>query len=223
MINPPLIFSLDTSSAFTVFGLARGNDMIAEERFRAPLQMRDHLPLQISQFISEHEAAQGSIEAIAWACGPGSFTGLRVSLALAKGIAFARGIPIWPVLSLKVLAANARGFDGTIAAIIPARKGECYLGLFDGEELLPLHEPICVDYAELEAQVPQDAVLLGPAISELPSEIREELKSPLARAKEHYHQPSVYHLADLAREQWLDKEPPNLDTLAPFYLKDFPA
>ncbi len=223
MIKPPLIFSLDTSSVFTVFGLARGSDVIAEEHFQAPLQMRDHLPLQISQFIQEHEAAQGSINAIAWACGPGSFTGLRVSLALAKGMAFARGIPILPVLSLKVLAANARGFDGTIAAIIPARKGECYLGLFDGEELLPLHEPICVDYAELEAQVPQDAVLLGPAISELPSEICEELKSPLARAQEHFHQPSALLLAELAHQEWHDKDAPNIDTLTPYYLKDFPA
>ena len=223
MINPPLIFSLDTSSVFTVFGLVRGSDVIAEECFRAPLQMRDHLPLQIHQFIKEHEAAHGSIEAIAWACGPGSFTGLRVSLALTKGIAFARGISIWPVLSLKVLAANARGFDGTIAAIIPARKGECYLGLFDGEELLPLHEPICVDYAELEAQVPQDAVLLGPAISELPPEIREDFKSPLARAQEHFHQPSAYLLAELAHAEWFGQEPSNLDTLTPFYLKDFPA
>ncbi len=223
MTNPPLIFSLDTSSVFTVFGLVRGRDVIAEECFRAPLQMRDHLPLQIHQFIKKHEAAHGSIEAIAWACGPGSFTGLRVSLALMKGMAFARGIPIWPVSSLKVLAANAQGFDGTIAAIIPARKGECYLELFDGEELLPLHEPICVDYAELEAQVPQDAVLLGPAISEPPSEIREELKNPLSRAQEHYHQPSARILADLAQTEWLGQEPPNLDTLAPFYLKDFPA
>jgi tRNA threonylcarbamoyladenosine biosynthesis protein TsaB len=223
MTKSPLIFSLDTSSVFTVFGLVRGNDVIAEECFQAPLQMRDHLPLQIHQFMKKHEAAHGSIEAIAWACGPGSFTGLRVSLALAKGIAFARNIPIWPVSSLKILAANARGFDGTIAAIIPARKGECYLELFDGEELLPLHEPICVDYAELEAQVPQDGVLLGPAIDELPSEIREDLKSPLERAKENYHQPSAKILADLAQAVWADKTPPNIDTLAPFYLKDFPA
>jgi len=80
-----------------------------------------------------------------------------------------------------------------------------------------------VDYAELEAQVPQDGVLLGPAINELPSEIREDLKSPLARAKEHYHQPSAQILAGLAQAVWANKTPPNIDTLAPFYLKDFPA
>ena len=223
MTKPLLIFSLDTSSVFTVFGLTRGSDVIAEECFRAPLQMRDRLPLQIHQFIKEHEAVEGAIDAIAWASGPGSFTGLRVSLALAKGIAFARGIPICPVLSLKVLAANARGFDGTIAAVIPARKGECYLGLFDGEELLPLHEPTCVDYAELEAQVPQDALLLGPAVEELPSEIREELKTPLTRGEEHFRQPSALLLAELARQEWHDKDAPNIDILTPYYLKDFPA
>lgn len=219
----PLTLALDTSSLFTVFGLVQGDSLVAEERFRAPLQMRDRLPLLLERFLRENDAARGPIGAIALAIGPGSFTGLRVSLAVAKGIAFARAIPIWPVSSLMALAMNAKGFDGAIATIIPARKGECYLGLYEGEELLPIHNPICVDHTELETHVPDDAILLGPAVAELPLEIRESLASPLSRARPHFHLPSAFHLGLLAQAQWQGKAGPDLDSLSPFYMKDFPA
>jgi len=218
-----LTLALDTSSVFTLFGFVQGDTLLAEQKSQAPLQMRDHLPHQLQGFLRANEAAHGAIGAIALAIGPGSFTGLRVSLALAKGIAYARGIPVWPVSSLKVLAANAQGFDGTIATVIPARKGECYLGLYDGEELLPVHEPVCIDYAELETHVPEDAVLLGPAVAELPSETRERLAAPLSRAHADFHSPSALRLALLARMEWQGREPPDLDSLSPFYLKEFPA
>lgn len=218
-----LTLALDTSSVFTLFGLVQGDTLLAEEKSQAPLQMRDRLPHQLQEFLRANEAAHGAIGTIALAIGPGSFTGLRVSLALAKGIAYARGIPVWPVSSLKVLAANAQGFDGTIATIIPARKGECYLGLYDGEELLLVHEPVCIDHAELETHVPVDAILLGPAVTELPSEIRESLAAPLSRAHADYHAPSALRLALLARMEWQGREPPDLDSLSPHYLKEFPA
>lgn len=218
-----LIFALDTSSVLTVFGLTKGDAWLAEERFCAPIQLRDRLPFQLQRFLRDHEAAHGPIDAIALAIGPGSFTGLRVSLSLAKGIAFARGIPIWPVSSLKVLAENARGMGRAIASIIPARKGECYLGLFDSDELLPLHDSICIDHVELEIHVPRDAVLLGPAVAELSLEIREKLAAQLSRSRPHFHLPSAFHLAELAGKEWQGKEPPDLASLTPFYLKDFPA
>jgi tRNA threonylcarbamoyladenosine biosynthesis protein TsaB len=219
----PLIFALDTSSVFTAFGLVQGDRLVAEECFRAPLEMRDRLPLQIDSFLREQEAEQGRIEAIAIAIGPGSFTGLRVGLALAKGIAFGRGIPVWPVSSLKVLAANARGLRRKIAAIIPARKGECYLGLYDSEELRELREPACFSHAELVRHVPENAILLGPAVEELSGENRDRLSPQLKLARPEYHLPSALHLAQLALKEWEERAAPDLDTLAPFYLKEFPA
>jgi tRNA threonylcarbamoyl adenosine modification protein YeaZ len=218
-----LTLALDTSSVFTVFGLVQGDSLLAEEKTQAPLQMRDRLPHQLERFLRANEAAHGFIGAIALAIGPGSFTGLRVSLALAKGIAYARRIPVWPVSSLKILAANAQGFDGTIATIIPARKGECYLGLYDGEELLPIHDPVCIDHAELETHVAEEAILLGPAVTELSSEIRKRLAAPLSRAHPDFHSPSALRLALLAKKQWQGEQAPDLDSLSPFYLKEFPG
>ncbi|MBM3324463.1 MAG: tRNA (adenosine(37)-N6)-threonylcarbamoyltransferase complex dimerization subunit type 1 TsaB [Calditrichaeota bacterium] len=219
----PLIFALDTSSVFTIFGLVYADKLIAEACFRAPLEMRDRLPLQIDAFLREHEAKHGRMGAIAIAIGPGSFTGLRVGLSSAKGMAFARAIPIWPVSSLKVLAANARGLGRKIAAIIPARKGECYLGLYDSEELYELREPACFSHAELMQHVPEDGILLGPAVEELSAEYREKFAAQLERARPKYHQPSALYLAQLAMKEWEGKEAPDLDSLAPFYLKEFPA
>jgi tRNA threonylcarbamoyladenosine biosynthesis protein TsaB len=217
------ILALDTSSVYTVLGFAQDDSLLAEKSFRAPLEMRDRLPLLLERFLRENEDLHGPIGAIAISIGPGSFTGLRVSLALAKGIAFARAIPIWPVSSLRVLAANARDSARIIASVIPARKGECYLGLFDGPELLPLQDPICVAHSELETYVPAEAILLGPAVDGLQPEIRERLSNQLLSSQPHFHLPSAFCLARLAREQWHGKTSPEIDSLTPFYLKQFPA
>jgi len=221
--EPANILALDTSSVYTVLGFAQGDLLLAEECFRAPLEMRDRLPLLLERFLRENEGKHGPIGAIATSIGPGSFTGLRVSLALAKGIAFARAISIWPVSSLRVLAANARDFAQTIASVIPARKGECYLGLFGGTELLPLQDPICIAHSELETHVPSEAILLGPAVDELTPEIRERLSNQLLNSQPHFHSPSALCLARLARELWHKKMSPEIDSLTPFYLKQFPA
>jgi len=217
------ILALDTSSVYTVLGFVQGDSLLAEERFQAPLEMRDQLPLLLERFLRENESNHGPIGAIAISIGPGSFTGLRVSLALAKGIAFAWAIPIWPVSSLRVLAANARDFARIIVSVIPARKGECYLGLFESAELRPLQDPICLAHSELESHVPPEAVLLGPAVDELGPEIRERLSNQLLNSQPHFHSPSALCLARLAREQWHGKISPEIDSLTPFYLKQFPA
>ncbi len=221
--EPTNILTLDTSSVYTVSGFTHGDSLLAEVRFQAPLEMRDQLPLLLERFLSENESVYGPIGAIAISIGPGSFTGLRVSLALAKGIAFARAILIWPVSSLRVLAANARDFAHTIASVIPARKRECYIGLFEGAELQPLLDPICIAHSELESHVPPEAVLLGPAVDELQPEIRQRLSKQLSCTRPHFHSPSALCLARLAQAQWHGKTSPEIDSLTPFYLKQFPA
>jgi tRNA threonylcarbamoyl adenosine modification protein YeaZ len=58
--------------------------------------------------------------------GPGGFTGIRVGLATAQGLAFGLGIPLWPVCSLQCLALNARDRGGVIAPMIDAKRSEIY-------------------------------------------------------------------------------------------------
>ena len=71
--------------------------------------------------------APRELEAIAVGAGPGSFTGLRIGMATAKGIAFAAHVPLWAVSSL---AALAYGTTGLVAAVLDARRGEVFAGMY---------------------------------------------------------------------------------------------
>ncbi len=67
------------------------------------------------------------LDAVAIGAGPGSFTGLRIGMATAKGIAFAAGKPLWSVSSL---AAMAFGAPSPVVAVLDARRGEVYAGCY---------------------------------------------------------------------------------------------
>jgi tRNA threonylcarbamoyladenosine biosynthesis protein TsaB len=69
-----------------------------------------------------------NLDAVAIGAGPGSFTGLRIGMATAKGIAFAAGKPLWAVSSLAALAADAGA--SPVAAVLDARKGEVFAGCY---------------------------------------------------------------------------------------------
>lgn len=87
-------------------------------------------------------ANRDGLDAIACDVGPGSFTGIRVGLAAAKGMAFALGIPLVPVTSLEAIAAAARPHvpeDAAVVAVIDARRGEIFVQRFVGAAATEAH------------------------------------------------------------------------------------
>jgi len=73
----------------------------------------------------------GELDFFAVTRGPGSFTGLRIAIAAVKGMAMASGKPCVGVSTLEGLARNLTGFEGTAAAVMDARCGQVYAGLFE--------------------------------------------------------------------------------------------
>ena len=74
------------------------------------------------------------IDAIAVSAGPGSYTGIRIGICTAKGLAHAQNIPLIPVNALYALALNVRDHRGFICPVMDARRGEVYCAVYDNTQ-----------------------------------------------------------------------------------------
>ena len=92
-----------------------------------------------------------SIDAIAVAAGPGSFTGLRIGSATAKGLGLALDKPLIHIPTLEGLAYNLCGTDHIVCPIMDARRGQVYTGIyeFDNDRLIVLEDQMAVGIEEL--------------------------------------------------------------------------
>jgi tRNA threonylcarbamoyladenosine biosynthesis protein TsaB len=84
----------------------------------------------IEQLLNECDLNPKQLDRIVVATGPGSYTGVRIGVSIAKTMAWSLKIPIVGVSSLEVLAANGRFFPGFISPIFDARRGQVYTGLY---------------------------------------------------------------------------------------------
>jgi tRNA threonylcarbamoyladenosine biosynthesis protein TsaB len=109
-------------------------------RERHEIAPRRHAALALpwaDALLAEAGIAKAQLDAIAVGIGPGAFTGVRLAVALAQGIALGLDVPVVPVSTLEVLALSGQGrvvAGTTICAAIDARMDEVYLGRFVGDE-----------------------------------------------------------------------------------------
>ena len=132
-----LLLGLDTATLTLSAALVErleGEDRLLERVVEPPPKKHSELlPAVIEGMLARRGARPGELSAIVVGLGPGSFTGLRIGLATAKGIAYAAGIPLVGASSLAAMALEAaEGLpDGTLLVpALDARKGEVYCGFF---------------------------------------------------------------------------------------------
>ena len=125
------ILGIDSATLTIGVAILDGDRLVAAARHDAKGRTNDLL-VTIDRLCREATVGPTELDAIAIGAGPGSFTGLRIGMATAKGIAFAAGKPLWAVSSLAALAHDAsRVPDAVIVSVLDARKGEVYAGCFD--------------------------------------------------------------------------------------------
>ena len=126
-----MILALDTTHEFGSVALFSGSEVIDETLIHAPEGFGQVLYGHLSRLLERNGRSLRNVECFAAASGPGSFTGVRVGLACAKGLAEAEGRPVVAVSNLQALAAF--GSAPLRAAVLDARRGEIYGGLYDAE------------------------------------------------------------------------------------------
>jgi tRNA threonylcarbamoyladenosine biosynthesis protein TsaB len=124
------LLAIDTATEFCNVGLAADGTLLAELSLRHGQTHAKHLLQGIQTVLAQAEVGISAIDGLAVTRGPGSFTGLRIGLSTAKGMALALGIPITGVSSLAVLAHQAQTTEGLICPMIDARRKEVYWALY---------------------------------------------------------------------------------------------
>lgn len=129
------VLSVDTCLAAASVAVIEGDRTLAAATEPMTRGHQERIAPLAKAVVAEAGIAFSQLDRIAVTVGPGSFTGLRVGLSFAKGLAEALSVPCVGVNSLEALAASS-GASGFVAAVLDAKMGQVYLQVFDGAAAL---------------------------------------------------------------------------------------
>lgn len=139
-----MILALDTCLTACSVALLDGGTVRAARSEAMPKGHQERLGPLVREIMDEAGADFGQLTRVGVTVGPGSFTGLRVGLAFAKGLGAALGVP---VVGVGVLEALAAGLPGFAVAAIDARRGQVYLQIFEDGAALTAPDALPVETA----------------------------------------------------------------------------
>ena len=124
-----LQLGLETSTSLGSVALAEEGSLLAESLLAVRAVHSETVVPEIDRLLERCEREVAAIESVVVGAGPGSFTGVRIAASIAKGLCFAREIPLYAYSSLTALAAGT-GVGGPLCAMFDARRGEVYAAAY---------------------------------------------------------------------------------------------
>lgn len=169
-----MILGIETATTICSVGIAHGEKIIAELRFDIKNIHAEVLSESIQQLLRLSGTDLKNIEAFAVSIGPGSFTGLRIGLATAKGLAFASRKPLVAVSTLQAQAAAVTQYavdsnQWSVIPVIKARAGEIYAARFQNAWPMPIpqSDEVLLAVQDFPKWLQPPAVLCGNGIAML--------------------------------------------------------
>ncbi|CAH0990402.1 tRNA threonylcarbamoyladenosine biosynthesis protein TsaB [Sinobacterium norvegicum] len=126
------ILALDTAADACSVALWLDGELISDHRL-LPREHTKHMLPMIENILQHNSITLSELDGIAFGCGPGSFTGLRICGGIVQGLAFGADLPVVPVSSLAALAYPFAGENITVVASVDARMNELYTAVFQGQ------------------------------------------------------------------------------------------
>lgn len=192
-----LLLSLETSTRCSSVALTRGNladgEVLAEISLSSNITHSRRLISAIDTLFKETRSGWQQIAAIGIGRGPGSFTGLRIGMATAKGFAFAGQKRLLGVSTLDALAALCIT-QRRICALIDARKKQVYTAFYrwvEGEGVVRESEVRVLSPPQLAAEIREPVIMVGDGVCTYGRFLRDELGDLVAFAPAALHRPSA--------------------------------
>ncbi|HRQ37450.1 MAG TPA: tRNA (adenosine(37)-N6)-threonylcarbamoyltransferase complex dimerization subunit type 1 TsaB [Chloroflexota bacterium] len=219
-----MILAIDTATRWLGLALHNGTAVLAESGWRCLNNHTIELTPAIQHILQQTETTMADLTGIAVTIGPGSYTGLRVGLAVAKGLALANQTPLMGVSTLDCLAAGVGPQPGKLIAVAEAGRTRVCTAVYEWQNnsgWQPTQTPTIDAWDELLTRLDGDGRLLfaGEISPEAVKKIRaagKEFRVALPAA-------SVRRAAVLAEIGWRRLRQGQVDdaaSLAPLYLKE---
>ncbi len=218
------ILAIDSS------GLAASAAVLSDDTIKAEFSVcnklthSETLMPMIDEVIKASGLMLSDMDAIAVTEGPGSFTGLRIGSATAKGLAEAIDKPVIGVPTVDALAQNMAGFDGNIVPLMDARRNETYTGIytFKKDELAILREQCAVPLADIledAVQRNERTVFLGDGVRVFEEQIRDYCHIPYTFAPASLRLQRASSVAVLAERYYERGQYKDAAEYSPIYLR----
>jgi len=217
-----LILNIETATSVCSVVLAKDGKVIAQEESGEGMVHAEKIAVYIRDIMKNASLPYSALDAIAISTGPGSYTGLRIGTATAKGLAYTADKPMIAVPTLKAIAmAAAKELNNPATVYCPmidARRLEVYTAVFDsiGKEIVPVHAKIldATSFSEYKS-----IAFFGDGMPKMkamfpndPSKIwMDEIKA------------SALNMCVLSEQMFAEKSFSDVAYYEPFYLKDFVA
>lgn len=213
------ILAIETSTKNLSLAIANEDGVQAEYKGDAILKHSQDLIPNIEALLSSRGLALKDISCFALSIGPGSFTGLRVGVAILKGLNFVTGIPIVAVPTLDVIADNAKNEGLPICVLVDAKKKNLYSCLYEARDgnIIRVWDYLLISLEDLFKRVDGKTLFIGDGVALYGDTIKKRLKQSVLADRECWF-PDVKTVARFGMEKCKKGEFEDPDNINPLYL-----
>ncbi|MCY8523310.1 tRNA (adenosine(37)-N6)-threonylcarbamoyltransferase complex dimerization subunit type 1 TsaB [Bacillus atrophaeus] len=214
------ILAIDTSNYTLGIALVQETKVVAEYITYLKKNHSVRAMPAVHALLNDCDLKPEDISKVVVAKGPGSYTGVRIGVTLAKTLAWSLNVPISSVSSLEALAANGRYFNGLISPLFDARRGQVYTGLYEYKDgllhpVLPDQNVLLTEWLGMLKEKGQQVLFLGHDTAIHDQTIQDILAHQAVIGDTVLHNPRPSELAYLGAE----KEAEDVHQLVPDYLR----
>ena len=218
-----MILAFETSAKAASVALLEGDKLLGESYQNTGLTHSQTLMVMAEQLLAACGKKAGDVKAVAVAKGPGSFTGIRIGMAAAKGFAWGAELPCYGVSTLEAMATGLGVWDGYVVPCMDARREQTYTAIFHAEngKLTRILEDCAISLAELGEKLKnckKPIFLVGDGAILCYNALNEAVAGLVLPRSHQMHQRAT-GVALLAKEQMDAGVCGNAEALAPNYLR----
>lgn len=217
----PLLLTIQTASPTGSVAITDGDQLLAEFTLDRHQRPAEWLLEGLDTILRKTAINKMDLDAVAVVCGPGSFTGLRVGIATAKGLASAAGCSLLGVSTLQCLAMQCPHVKIPVCVMLDARKQEVYSALYKWENSFPhlLLRERAVRPSELLEEIDTETLFIGSGVQLYKTLIIRQLANRAHFVPELLNVPRASVAASLAIEEWKKGNVCSAEELMPNYLR----